>query len=206
MISLLTVGGILASMLAAPLVIEAPSAPPSGRVTVEVVTVNGSGCPAGTAAVATAPDKTAFTVTYSDYLAERGPGVSPTAFRKNCQLSLKITIPGGFSYAVAQADYRGFAQLGRGAMLRQSANYYFMGSTPTASVGHVLNGPMSDDWQTTDKADLVSVVWSPCGEVRNLNVNTDLRVYGPAGVSNFASMDSSDGGFSTKYHFAWRTC
>ncbi|WP_408610577.1 DUF4360 domain-containing protein [Lentzea terrae] len=40
-----------------------PAAAPPGKVTIDVVTVNGSGCPAGTTAVATAADNTAFTVT-----------------------------------------------------------------------------------------------------------------------------------------------
>ncbi|CAM5378677.1 hypothetical protein SALBM311S_06184 [Streptomyces alboniger] len=34
--------------------------------------MNGSGCPQGTAAVAVSEDNTAFTVTYSDYLAQAG--------------------------------------------------------------------------------------------------------------------------------------
>lgn len=43
--------------------------PPPDKIVIEVATVNGSGCPLGTAAVAVSQDNTAFTVTYSDYLA-----------------------------------------------------------------------------------------------------------------------------------------
>ncbi|HYN92860.1 MAG TPA: DUF4360 domain-containing protein [Pilimelia sp.] len=207
MLKALAVTGIAASLLASPLAIEsASSAPPSGKVTVEVVTVNGSGCPNKTADVAAAADNTAFTVTYSNYLAERGPEAKPTDFRKNCQLSLKIKVPAGFTYAVAQADYRGFAHLVKGATAQQNANYYFMGQSATATVSHAFAGPMSDDWQTTDAAEFASLVWAPCGEVRNLNVNTDLRVYGPAKSTSFMTMDSTDGSFSTKFHFAWKKC
>jgi hypothetical protein len=52
--------------------------PPSDHIVIDVITVNGSGCPAGTAAVAVSPDNTAFTVTYSNYTAQVGVGAGPT--------------------------------------------------------------------------------------------------------------------------------
>jgi hypothetical protein len=79
----------------------------------EVVTVDGSGCRIGTAAVA--PDDKAFTVTRGDYLARIGPDSRPADFRKNRRLNLKVNVPGGFTCGVAQADCRGFAHLERGA-------------------------------------------------------------------------------------------
>jgi hypothetical protein len=204
------VSGLAASLLFAPTAIDVPTSPPGGKVTVTVATVNGSGCPAGTTAVAASPDNTAFTVTYSDYLAQVGVGAKPTDFRKNCQLSLRIHVPQGFTYAIAQADYRGFASLERGARASQRASYYFMGQSATTTVVHNVAGPFSDDWQATDQTDVASLVYAPCGEERNLNVNTELRVY--AGTSNprtttsFMTMDSTDGSASTMYHFAWKTC
>ncbi len=183
-------------------------APPSDRVTVEVVTVNGSGCPAGTAAVAAASDNTAFTVTYSDYLAEAGAGSDPTDFRKNCQLNLLIRIPQGFTYAIAKADYRGFASLANGATALQRANYYFAGQSATTAVNHNLRGPMSDSWQFTDVTESASLVWAPCGATRNLNVNTELRVRAGtvSSANSFIAMDSTDGSIRTVYHFSWKSC
>jgi len=184
--------------------------PPPDRIVIDVVTVNGSGCPAGTAAVAVAEDNTAFTVTYSDYLAQVGVGAKPTDFRKNCQLSLRVHVPQGFTYAIAQADYRGFAHLERGANGLEKANYYFQGTSPTAYVNHRFNGPYNDDWQATDFTDIAAIVWAPCGVFRNLNINTELRV--SAGSSNpnkttsFMTMDSADGSIDTVYHFHWKRC
>ncbi len=184
--------------------------PPPGRITIDVVTVNGSGCRPGTAAVATAPDNTAFTVTYSEYLAQVGVGAEPTDFRKNCQLNILVHVPQGFTYAIAKADYRGFAHLVSGATATQRANYYFAGDAATARVAHPFRGPLSDNWQTTDATPVAELVWSPCGMNRNLNINTDLRV--AAGTSNpnhttsFITMDSTDGSVKTIYHFAWKRC
>jgi hypothetical protein len=210
----MVVGSMIASLLApatnAQLVIVVPPPPPSSQIVIDVITVNGSGCPAGTAAVAVSPDNKAFTVTYSNYLAQVGVGSIPTDFRKNCQLNLKVNVPSGFSYAIAQADYRGFASLAKGATATQRAGYYFQGMSPTVLTSHSFAGALEDNWQTTDVVEIAALVFSPCGEQRNLNINTELRV--SAGTSNTATttslmtMDSTDGSINTVYHFAWATC
>jgi hypothetical protein len=184
--------------------------PPPDHITIDVVTVNGSGCPAGTAAVAVSPDNKAFTVTYSDFLAQVGVGALPTDFRKNCQLNLRVNVPQGFTYGIAQADYRGFGHLERGASGMERANYYFQGMSPTAYKTHNYTGPLSDDWQATDLVEVAAIVYAPCGERRNFNINTELRVNAgtsdPKKTTSFMSMDSTDGSIDTVYHFAWKTC
>ncbi|KNB50706.1 DUF4360 domain-containing protein [Streptomyces caatingaensis] len=214
MIRPLVTGGAAVALLAtgfAPGAGAAPQGtPPPDRIVIDVVTVNGSGCPAGTAAVAVAPDNTAFTVSYSNYLAQVGVGSKPTDFRKNCQLGLNIHVPQGFTYAIAEADYRGFAHLESGATGLEKASYYFQGMSQTASQTHRFSGPLSDDWQTTDTTDVASLVYAPCGSQRILNVNTELRVGAgtsdPASTTSFMAMDSADGSVNTLYHFAWKQC
>ncbi|GEC05416.1 hypothetical protein SSP24_30710 [Streptomyces spinoverrucosus] len=183
--------------------------PPPDRIVIKVATVNGSGCPQGTAAVAVSADNTAFTVTYSDYLAQVGGTSDPTAFRKNCQLNLIVHVPQGFTYAIASADYRGFAALQPGASSVQRASYYFQGSPNTAYRSHPFSGPYNDNWQATDTTDWAQLVWAPCGVQRNFNINTELRVNAgssdPAKTS-FMTMDSTDGDISTIYHLAWKEC
>ncbi|WP_043687138.1 DUF4360 domain-containing protein [Streptomyces xylophagus] len=213
-------GGLLLSGAVAALLATAlPSAqhssspvfddPPPDKIVINVATVNGSGCPQGTTAVAVSEDNTAFTVTYSAYLAQVGGNSDPTAFRKNCQLNLVVHVPQGFTYAIASVDYRGFASLQRGASGAQKASYYFQGSSSTASKNHPFNGPYDDNWQATDSTDWAQLVWAPCGVQRNFNINTELRV--AAGTSSFSAvsfmtMDSTDGDISTVYHMAWKEC
>ncbi|OLF19179.1 DUF4360 domain-containing protein [Actinophytocola xanthii] len=206
MLSMIAAAGIALSVVSSPEV--AADEPPDDRVVVDVVTVNGSGCPSGTAAVATATDNTAFTVTYSDYIAQVGAGAPPTDLRKNCQLALRVHIPQGFTYAIGQADYRGFAHLARGASAIQQASYYIQGTSPTSRSSHDIPSPYSDNWQFTDRTDMAELVFAPCGEERNLNVNTELRVSpgSSGGASSFVTMDSTDGAASTKYHFHWKRC
>ncbi|MGI5506662.1 DUF4360 domain-containing protein [Lentzea sp. CA-135723] len=204
---------VAAALLASAIIIPpgAPNeTPPPDHITIDIVTVNGSGCPAGTAAVAVSEDNKAFTVTYSDYLAQVGVGARPTDFRKNCQLNLRVNVPQGFTYGIAQADYRGFAHLERGAYAIQKANYYFQGMSQNDSAQHRYNGPHSDDWQATDETEVAAIVYSPCGEKRNFNINTELRVYpgtsNTATTTSFVSMDSTDGAIDTTYQFSWKTC
>lgn len=183
--------------------------PPPDRIVIKVATVNGSGCPQGTTAVAVSEDNTAFTVTYSDYLAQAGGTSDPTASRKNCQLSLIVHVPQGFTYAIASADYRGFAALQPGATGTQRASYYFQGSPNTEYRSHPFAGPYDDNWQATDTTDWAQLVYAPCGVQRNFNINTELRVgvgTSSPGKVSFMTMDSTDGDISTTYHMAWKEC
>ncbi|MET7982124.1 MULTISPECIES: DUF4360 domain-containing protein [unclassified Streptomyces] len=209
----LFMGGAIAALFATALPLSSQNPvfdnPPPDKIVISVATVNGSGCPQGTAAVAVSPDNTAFTVTYSTYLAQVGGNADPTAFRKNCQLNLNVHVPQGFTYAIASADYRGFASLQSGASSTEKASYYFQGSPNTASITHPFRGPYSDDWQSTDTTDWAQLVWAPCGVQRNFNINTELRVNAGTstpGSSSFMTMDSTDGDISTVYHLAWKDC
>ena len=62
---------------------------------------------------------------------------------------------------------------------------------------------------TSDETDFSQVVWHPCGERRNFNINTELRVNkgtsSPSSTS-YMSMDSTDGSINTLYHFSWKRC
>jgi hypothetical protein len=210
MLSMVTIGSMFVSLFTSTIIIGPTPTPPAEKIVIDIVTINGSGCPAGTAAVAVSPDNTAFTVTYSEYLAQVGVGAKPTDFRKNCQLNLKVHVPTGFTYAIAQVDYRGFGHLEKGASGTQRANYYFQGQSATTYTSHPFAGPLDDNWQTTDTTDIASLSFAPCGEQRNLNINTEMRV--AAGTSDatkttsFLTMDSTDGSINTIYHFSWKKC
>ncbi|WP_246250790.1 MULTISPECIES: DUF4360 domain-containing protein [Actinomadura] len=192
----------LAALTTAP-ASAAPAAPEG--VSIEVASVNGSGCPQGTSSVVISENRTAFTVNYSEYLAYAGGEAPPTAFRKNCQINLRVRHPANYTYGIIGADHRGFAGLQAGATGLVRTSYYFQGS-PTNQVGdHQLKGPYADDWQFSDR--FSDVRYKPCDEERNLNLNTELRVNAGGSDSDkmsFLSMDSTHS--SARYLFAWRRC
>ncbi|WP_435845260.1 DUF4360 domain-containing protein [Streptomyces erythrochromogenes] len=206
--------GFTAAAVTATLVTLGPSAgatasAPLDRVTVDVATVNGSGCRPGSATVAVSPDNSAFTVTYSEYLAQAGGGAPAVEGRKNCLLSLVVHVPQGYTYAIAKVDYRGFGSLQPGAIGTQKASYYFQGMSQTAYRTHRFDGALDDNWQATDTTGIEALAWSPCGEQRNFNINTELRA--EVGTSDpsktsFMALDSTDGSINSVYHFSWKQC
>jgi len=189
---------------------QAPQGPPSDPMTIGVVKANGSGCPDGTTDVLMSKDNTSFTVTYSAYTALVGPEATKLDARKNCQLALDVNVPSGFTYAVAKVDYRGYADLAKGATGSQSASYYFSGMSQTVRSKHNLKGPMEGYWQKSDAVGVLSLNFLPCGDQRYLQVNTDLRVNGgwsnTKKVTSLVTMDSTDLNLKTVYQLAWKSC
>jgi Domain of unknown function (DUF4360) len=198
----------LTSVFVSPGVASAESPPPD-QIVLDVVSVNGSGCPPGTASVSMLSDNTGFRVTYRQFIATAGGGADPTDFRKNCQINLLVHVPQGFTFAIAEADYRGRARLEAGATALQRTNYYFQGSADNHYADHTFAGPLSSTWATTDRTPVAELVYAPCGVFRGLNLNTELRVDEGTTNSHKASsmsMRATDGNVDTIFHFHWKNC
>jgi len=211
---LLARAGVVVALLASSALAGTPASagnilddPPSDHIVIDLVAMAGSGCRPGTADVAVSPDNKAFTAIYSEYLAQAGPGIAGTEGRKNCQLNVLVHVPQGFTFAIAKVDYRGYGLLQKGATASQRANYYFQGMSQGTYTNHPLTAPLDDNWIASDDVPVAAQVWHPCGEMRNLNINTELRVAkGTSTDASFVTMDSTDGSISTVYHFAWKHC
>ncbi|KJK46516.1 hypothetical protein UK23_23225 [Lentzea aerocolonigenes] len=185
-------------MLAAAMALVAVAVVPPGPVTVEVVSVGGTGCPQGTTNVAMSEDNEAFTVTYSDFLVQ----AKGSEAKKSCTIELELNHADGYAYGIAATDYRGFASLEQGAKGTARNSYHFPGF-PTRHSMHTYQGPMSDNWQVTDKPD--SVAHGPCKDKKPLSIETELKVTGKRNVS-FMTMDSTDSSVSTTYRLQWKKC
>jgi hypothetical protein len=201
--------GTAALVDAAPAAAE-PAPPPTDKVIIEIVKVNGSGCKKGSAVVAISPDQEAVTVVYSNYMAVVGVGAKNPDSRRNCKMDVKLTPPAGYTYAIAKADYRGYAFLESGASAVERATYKFQGGPDRSHVEHPFAGPFDDTWQTTDVTDPDSLIFGKCGKARTLNIDTELEVRAgtsdPETTTSFIAMDSTDVEINTTYHFAWKTC
>jgi hypothetical protein len=211
MLHALAAGLTTLSMLTMPVVtMPAPVVPP-GHITIKVVSANGTGCPVngpGAGDIVISPDNQAFTVTYSNYIAQAGAGAENADFRKNCQLAVNVNVPQGFTYAIARADYRGWSSLAPGVTASEQVRYYFQGDSYTAYVKHPIT-PADTDWEFSDEVGVAALVYAPCGAERNLNINTIIQIGSrpsTTGPLSLVGMDSTDGKVSTVYNFAWKTC
>lgn len=205
----LTQGGAALSPAAgaAPGAVADGVAPPTDPVTLSVLSVNGSGCPAGTAKVTMLSDNTGFRIVYSNFVAQTGGTALATDFRKNCQVSVAVHVPQGFTFAIARADYRGKARLASGVTGLQRTNYYFQGDSDNNYTDHPFTGPLNATWHTTDITDASALVFQPCGVTLGLNINTELRVdSGSSSAVNVLTMSASDGSVDTIAQFQWMQC
>ena len=190
-------------MFALPAVVLAASAllaPPPDPMTIDVLSATGTGCDANTSAVGMSIDNTAFTVVFSNF-AVLGHGQEA---KKDCTITLRVNHPDGFTFGIAQVDYRGFAHLESGAHGFQDSTYHFTG-LPTRHSKQKYDGPMDGDWQVTDQPEAGAVLHGPCKEHRPLTITTELKVNGKSDGS-FMTMDSADSNISEKFILTWTKC
>jgi hypothetical protein len=149
MVSLKSILKVCAPLLALSLASSAfADAPPYVRV--RNISYAGSGCPAGSVAGNTSPDRQAFTLLFDSYIAEVGPGVPLSLKRRNCQLNIDLDFPSGWSYTIFTVDYRGYVALERGVKGTQQSSYYFQGQGRTATLKTIMNGPIDQNYQIRD--------------------------------------------------------
>jgi hypothetical protein len=205
MLNMAAVGGVLVSVLA-PVALLAPDSTAEvaapGNVGVEVVSVNGSGCPAGRGSATISADRLSIEVTTQAFFAVAGAGAAPTDIRKNCQVGLRVDKPSEYTYAVVLAHSSGFAYLGETATGLNRVSAYFQGSSPTAVMASTYRGPFAGAWDATVVPDLV--IFAPCGVERDLNLNAEVRIAAGTTDPDVVTFMARDR--SASYRLAWRRC
>jgi hypothetical protein len=177
-------------------------------VEIESLEWAGSGCPPDSVVGGVADDKRAFSLGFSEYLAEIGPGVPRTENRKNCNLILRLNFPQGWSFTIFEVNYRGFASLDRKVVGTQRSAYFFEGQFPSVALRTNLVGVFEDNYEIQDTLGLNALVWSPCGLERALNVNTEVRLDNRKNKkgSGIITTDTIDGELEHIYGIRWRRC
>ncbi len=199
------------SLLASSSLFARSAVVPQEPVLIKKIQYNGSGCPLGTVAQNIAPSKDSFTLSFSEFVAETGPGIPLSASRKNCILTLVLDVPAGWQYSIADFYYRGFMDLDRTIRAEHSASYFFEGQGQTGRFGTRQMGPYASDYVYTDQIGLASAVWSPCNVQRALNINASIRVdntdrrYHPE-AQGLITNDTIDGQIKQVWGLTWRRC
>ncbi|TEB35281.1 hypothetical protein FA13DRAFT_1332428 [Coprinellus micaceus] len=202
--------GFISAALAIPagVLVPIPAPPPPG-FNITSLGVLGTGCPPGSTYYALNAEKTAVTVTFSEFYAEAGPDIAISKNRKACQLTLGVSVPSGFTFGVATVDYRGFYQLDSKVSASQQSIYYFQGEKIQSTARSDLVGPVDGkEYTYRDEFDLVSTNQAPCGVSTVLNINSDVRVNNANNTkgSGYLATDSIDTALATTFNFVWQTC
>lgn len=185
-----------AFLLPAPAAAAAPAADPAPveQVAIDILAVEGSGCPAGTVTISALPDNAGFQLHHTDYRAAAG--------RRNCHVELAVDAPAGFAYAIMHAGYRGELQVGPGASTALRPTFQFTGRAPLILQRHTFTGPLDGDWQVTDDVEPAARAFSSCEQLQNLHINTDLRAIAadPPAQPSWISLAHA------LFEFEWRRC
>lgn len=181
--------------------------PDPSQVYVVGITYGGTGCPQGTVGIILSEDRTTFTLILDAYIASIGPGIPIVQNRRNCQINVNLHYPQGFQYSLLSTDFRGYVKLDEGVTGTQKATYYFSGTPAQASTETVFKGPVSKDYLIHDEIPFTSTVWSACGQVQALNINSQVRLESskPTAQGQLTT-DSIDGKVSFILGLQWAVC
>ncbi|MBO3739634.1 DUF4360 domain-containing protein [Actinoplanes flavus] len=185
----------LAGALLATLLPVAAQAAPAPVITLKVLGAFGSGCPAGTTSAQPTADNTAFSLSYSDFRVYGND-------YKSCKVSIRVSVPQGWTYAVTSVINRVTPDLGWQSWARLQMNAWFTGSPWNASANNSINGPTTNLWTTM--SNVGTLIYAPCNESLDLNVNNTLRVKGAS--SNSAELIDTDTKASTIFNVSWKKC
>jgi hypothetical protein len=179
---------------------------------VEQITVNGSGCPAGSVAANFTANFTLLELTFSSFVAQIGPGTVPADWHKNCIVAVTLHIPAGITFALVGADYRGYAQVDQGVTGIQTTTYFIAGQTGDFSRSSMAPGDLDSlgNYARQDVIPVVERVWSQCGvdAIANLNATVSLDNSKNRSASGLMTLAETD--FAPHvlfhWHFAWQNC
>jgi hypothetical protein len=161
----------------------------------------GTGCSAGTLLGPITVPAAGFAVDLGGISAASGPGVPLAASRRNCQLSFTLAVPAGWQFALTGVDFSGGANLSSGSRGSQLATSYFAGDLNEEQFATTLVGPLKGDYVTRNTT-VDTLVWSNCGETRNLEINAELRARGTGTMGGA----SDTGSVEQAYHLQWLPC
>lgn len=183
-----------------------------GQVSIQSVTLAGSGCPAGTARAVLAPDGSSLTVMYDQFEA-RADSAQPLA-RKNCEVLVKIRKPVIYAFAVESADFRGFVGLDHGTRATQKVKVE-TGSGKLAKVNVNLaqqawRGPLNENFTISAVKPVEGLKYLSCFQPKKdaqLKIKSEIVVENGGGSSQgLITIDSFDGSLVQKYNLKWINC
>jgi hypothetical protein len=189
------------------------SNPPTELVTINSVRTSGSGCPRRAVSISISSDRTVVTLGFDEFATFIGRGRAAADRSKLCIIDLSLAYPGGYTFAVVEATYHGFAQLDAGVTGRFESEYSFPDNATAAATttrSDLQGGGAMADGQTYTKHDEIpsyQTVKSPCGGNVNMRVRTrvDLSASRDDAFGSIADEDATFA-FTQQVHIGWEPC
>ena len=170
---------------------------------------SGDACKPGTVSVNVSDDNEAFTVSFADFVAEKGPNAL-SENRRVCRLVFDTEQDANWEYAVLSVTMRGFAQLDAGVLGRQEIQFGSKG----VERDNVMEwkGPFAEDYVHSEQVPFNSVRWTGCKanasqRVKDFVVKATAVVRGGGkNATGLLTVDSVDGQLEQVYEVLWRRC
>lgn len=173
-------------------------------VTLGTPEYGGTGCPAGSAAVAIAPDAQSLSILFDRFVSEAGGITGRSMDRKTCNIAVPVNVPNGYSVSVFQIDYRGFNSLPFGAYSVFNVEYFFAGVRGPVYEKR-FDGHMEGQYLLNNTLIASAVTWSPCGKPVILRANSGMMVR-TNGAQAMSTVDSVDISAGLIFNLRWRRC
>jgi hypothetical protein len=171
--------------------------PDPSQVHIRSINEAGTGCPAGSVASNLAPDVTDVQFEFDSFVAQVGASLLDQ--RKSCQITIDLAVPAGFTYAVDRVIAHGSVVLdGQDARAKLGTMVYFQGQQAEQIESSTFTGPASRDYETAFQEAVSSLVFSPCGAERALNLKLQLAVTGKQALATLDEIEP--------IHLTWQRC
>ena len=166
----------------------------------------GTGCPAGSAAVALSPDAKSVSILFDQFVTEAGGSTGRSLDRKTCNIAVPVHVPSGYSVSIFQIDYRGFNSLPYGAYSVFSVEYFFAG-TQGPTYQKRFDGHLESNYLLHNQVAASAYAWSDCGSSVILRANTGMMVKtNGQKQSAMSTVDSADISSGLLFNLQWRRC
>ncbi len=156
----------------------------------------GTGCPAGSTAVAGENTDT-LSILFGSY--DAGKDSVSGKKRVACSFAVPVHVPEGMQVSVMKADWQGFVE-GKGELRRK---YFFAGQPNEPWEVSTFNKPAGYSFTETDARLHGSLSFSECGEDKVIRINSSIRA---RGSNSYMAVDTLDLQNKVVFKLQWRQC
>lgn len=174
------------------------------------IKTNGDACPQGTTSINISDDKEAFTVSFSEFYVQKGPGAEPGDKRKFCRAVFDTEQDPNWEYAILAVNARGFVSLDEKVVGSLDLAFGIKGLEYTSQ--KQFWGATVEDYVYGEQVAFNNGRWSGCrpkavDRVKDLVIRATADVRGGGrNAAGLMTVDSVDGALVQSYELIWRQC